>query len=985
LVLNQYANIGRTGIGDELSNVGQGEIDYWVDQLASGAITPDNLEPSFVNVIADFVTSNPENEYSQYVSSYLQENDPRFQGIAQLYEETLGREADPQGLVSWYSQFGTEISDEERTAFLQTAAPERVQNLYESILGREGTSEEIQAWVDAGVDPYRLEETFKEAAAPEVRRNSLPTVVSGIIEDNMVTAAEAFDLKKLANEFGFSLDDIVKLSGVDKSIVEQIIGKADTSIGDVIKTAQTAFASGDQAGVKNNTGYLINLLDTGVVSYKDLADQSGGVWTEQGVKDYVEPLRTFSSDFAAISDNPNLTSDEIRSFLNKYDMVIRNREDGTGQDLVDKDSGAVISSNGSNDGKFSLDIYRTGNFLKRTTKYLGIQMVTDANGNSVAVPYTHEQEGGSLGQVLAVAAIIPGPHQPFAQAANAIYALDQGNYIGAILSSLSAASSFGAQTGTQINALSQAGEIEAATNLANTFGGTLAANLDGIRTASTVVSGLNAIDKENWAGVFAAASNLYKTYGDKSVEGALSGATGVSEKDIDTGIKLANVGFAINANDGAGMLYALGELTSSADLKIAGSAKRTIDALQSGDPVRIVAAVQGLNKTITANADQSEIIKAAKASDNKELTNVVKDVNVADVGNVENIGDGDIIKDLVDSGLVTNKDIEGDFDRAGEGVLVAGAGSDVVTDAGPGGKADEFSSSKQLIAESLPAAMVLDPNGVRQNDDGTYTIYDLDNKRALNFSTDGAFMGTSWLVNLPDGTTNPDTKNFLNAFDASEYASTFSEGYGVGEDKSDTKTEVPTGETQTGTKTDAKTETGGNFWDFIGVDQGSISGSDASLSNDEIMGLIGYGESANPPKDTSGQVIFGDVSGTFGSGLPGGFDLIAEDANVQVFENSGFALVVRADGSSFIVNKDAQNAEPLWIDLGDAKELITKPTDSGTKEVTGGDTKEVTGGDTKEVTGGDTKEVTGGDGRRWRRWRRWRWRWRWRWRYWRWR
>jgi hypothetical protein len=334
-------------------------------------------------------------------------------------------------------------------------------------------------------------------------------------------------------------------------------------------------------------------------------------------------------------------------------------------------------------------------------------------------------------------------------------------------------SSFGAQTGTQINALSQAGEIAAATNLANTFGGTLAANLDGIRTASTVVSGLNAIDKENWAGVFAAASNLYKTYGDKSVEGALSGATGVSEKDIDTGIKLANVGFAINANDGAGMLYALGELTSSADLKIAGSAKRTIDALQSGDPVRIVAAVQGLNKTITANADQSEIIKAAKASDNKELTNVVKDVNVADVGNVENIGDGDIIKDLVDSGLVTNKDIEGDFDRAGEGVLVAGAGSDVVTDAGPEGEADKWAGAKQTIANSLKSKAGSNP-GVQQFDDGTYGVYDPDSARVLQFSTDGAFMGSMYLV--LDGPTDPAAKDFLSAFDASEYASTFPEG-----------------------------------------------------------------------------------------------------------------------------------------------------------------------------------------------------------------
>jgi hypothetical protein len=70
--------------------------------------------------------------------------------------------------------------------------------------------------------------------------------------------------------------------------------------------------------------------------------------------------------------------------------------------------------------------------------------------------------------------------------------------------------------------------LQAATNLANTFGGTLAANLQGIRTASTIVSGINAYDKENLAGVFAAGSDLYKMYGGQSVGDALSGAIGVS-------------------------------------------------------------------------------------------------------------------------------------------------------------------------------------------------------------------------------------------------------------------------------------------------------------------------------------------------------------------------------------------------------------------------------------------------------------------------
>lgn len=89
LVLDQYANIGRTDVGSELSNVDQEGLDWWVSQLESGALTPDSFESTFNSSVADFLVKNPENEYSQYVTDYLQENDPAFRVLQNFMKKHL--------------------------------------------------------------------------------------------------------------------------------------------------------------------------------------------------------------------------------------------------------------------------------------------------------------------------------------------------------------------------------------------------------------------------------------------------------------------------------------------------------------------------------------------------------------------------------------------------------------------------------------------------------------------------------------------------------------------------------------------------------------------------------------------------------------------------------------------------------------------------------------------------------------------------------
>lgn len=145
MVRDAYASIGRTGIGTEASNIDQPGFTNWVNALQSGSINPADLTNTFRSSVADYLVANPADQYSTYVADYLQRTDnPEIAGIEQLYQDVLGRQADPSGLGTWYQRFGSEISPEERAEFELAAMPEKqsgtpdsVFNTYKSIYGVE--------------------------------------------------------------------------------------------------------------------------------------------------------------------------------------------------------------------------------------------------------------------------------------------------------------------------------------------------------------------------------------------------------------------------------------------------------------------------------------------------------------------------------------------------------------------------------------------------------------------------------------------------------------------------------------------------------------------------------------------------------------------------------------------------------------------------------------------------------------------------------
>ena len=140
IVRNAYGSIGRTGIGSGASNIDQAGLDYWINTLKTGASTPEAFNRNFQTAVADYITTNPNDEYSQYVKNYLGVPDTTattsttvatstpitapINPTVKLYQDTLGRTPSQEEIDSW--NFGSTIDAGELNSFLGAARNEAV-------------------------------------------------------------------------------------------------------------------------------------------------------------------------------------------------------------------------------------------------------------------------------------------------------------------------------------------------------------------------------------------------------------------------------------------------------------------------------------------------------------------------------------------------------------------------------------------------------------------------------------------------------------------------------------------------------------------------------------------------------------------------------------------------------------------------------------------------------------------------------------------
>lgn len=236
--------------------------------------------------------------------------------------------------------------------------------------------------------------------------------------------------------------------------------------------------------------------------------------------------------------------------------------------------------------------------------------------NNMGMPMFYSQYGGSssdwgtVSSILSVASFIPGVG-PFAAALNAVGNAYNGNTVGAVLSALSAAGSFGSQYGTidpssanAVNGMDAASDAAAGatsgmTSVANWF----AQNAGVIQTAQQGVAALNALDKGNIAGVISGLMNIAPQVG----------VTIPSE--VIKPISAAATASAISKGDWAGAMAAASTLTDNPtlrqDAKLATKAMGIINAVKSGNPASIMGAAMGFAKQSDLGSSTAKSLAAS--------------------------------------------------------------------------------------------------------------------------------------------------------------------------------------------------------------------------------------------------------------------------------------------------------------------------------------------------------------------------------------
>jgi len=69
LVTELYGSIGRTGVGSNPNQIDQAGLDYWANQLTSGALNKDNIGQAFSNAVNVYLAQKPDDAISKYVTS----------------------------------------------------------------------------------------------------------------------------------------------------------------------------------------------------------------------------------------------------------------------------------------------------------------------------------------------------------------------------------------------------------------------------------------------------------------------------------------------------------------------------------------------------------------------------------------------------------------------------------------------------------------------------------------------------------------------------------------------------------------------------------------------------------------------------------------------------------------------------------------------------------------------------------------------------
>jgi hypothetical protein len=648
LISQAYAGIGRSDTGTGLGAVTQGEKDYWAGQIASGAINPTNFQSTFNNAVNSYTTANPNDPYTQYVQNYqaqqsasnptvtapLSSVPTNYDKLVQdAYANITGRSGignlvnniDQGSLDYWKNQLASgAIKPEDLNSAFQNAI-----SAYEVANPNDPYTQYVQK--------YQLGKQ-----ADTIKQN-----LASALADKSISLDEAKKITDYQSKYNFTPEQIASVTGYSVDAIKEILGSQNKILTNVVKT-----------NINNPVGLADFATQNGLTA-KQLADASGGAYTEAQVQANLDLAKTFQGRLQLASPDAynqikNLTqytaNENFGGKTQDYQVQLFTPLDITKTDIptqleftkpspitaIDPDTGNPYTYTPQPQVK-NPNVTRDddGNFVSTTPTYVNGVPVTasyDANGKLTgykgdprvvtwldgshyvygnwdaqgnAKPAQVATKGGGfikniasdiagglkdLGPAWTIAKFL----QPELNLVDLATSVGQGKFdLGTVVSGLSGYAGLqGADVGAMQTpgGLNSVSGLDLASDIATTGANPAVTALSNASTAKLVAASavaIDAADKGNYAPILNVVANV-------------SGANKMPEVAIAANT-LAAADAITNNNPGA-LLTAAGNLVGSPDLKLAGAATKFIQAYDSGNKAAITTASAELASSINSNA-----------------------------------------------------------------------------------------------------------------------------------------------------------------------------------------------------------------------------------------------------------------------------------------------------------------------------------------------------------------------------------------------
>jgi hypothetical protein len=240
--------------------------------------------------------------------------------IQEMYTQYMGpgRVADQEGLNYWRQQFGPEIDDAERELFRQTAATNLTQQFGEGDAGLLGGFKYAK---DLGVDNASLKSMLGDDLYGQYQgqlQNFATTNINDIVADNSLTFEESQKVANFARDLGFDSQQLADLTGKDKSLFDNILTSYDTNRNKIINDT----LAGPNVLTDADKIVAAYALEKQFGFTDEELSQATGVDVDV-IKNSLNPVRNFETDFSTIANNTDSTTQQIKDFVWRFPVRLR--------------------------------------------------------------------------------------------------------------------------------------------------------------------------------------------------------------------------------------------------------------------------------------------------------------------------------------------------------------------------------------------------------------------------------------------------------------------------------------------------------------------------------------------------------------------------------------------------------------------------------------------------------------------------------------